>query len=86
VSRAEADAFDEKHLAQLVGRTVIGLAMDNSDPYGTVWALRLSGGKIAWIQQDPEGNGPGHLSIEDEAATAVVIPKPEPPKKKKGAR
>ena len=70
MNRAEADAFEEKHLAQLVGRKVIGLAKDETED-GTFWALRLSGGKIAWINRDPEANGPGFLSIEDEPVDAA---------------
>jgi hypothetical protein len=60
-------AFHQKHLAQLLNKKVIGLCVDNqSFDDQAVYGLRFSGGLIAWIQCDPEGNGPGFLSIEKE--------------------
>ena len=61
--------FFEKHYGQLLGWTVIGLAVDNSE--SLTWGLRLKKGKkekTAWILCDSEGNGPGHLDIEDASA------------------
>ena len=32
--------------------------------YASIDGLRFDDGAVAWIQQDPEGNGPGHLALE----------------------
>ncbi len=51
-----------KHLGQLIGKTVLSLVVDNHSDSG-IWGLKFTDGTIAWILQDPEGNGPGHLDI-----------------------
>lgn len=58
-----------KHLQPLVGKTVTGLCIDDSketlaDLHRPLYGLRFSDGSIAWILQDPEGNGPGFLEIQ----------------------
>ena len=61
----------EQHYRQIVGATIIGLAVDDTDnDFGDdIWALKLKtkNGRaaIAWIMADPEGNGPGFLAIDD---------------------
>ena len=61
-----------EHYSQLVGYTVTGLAVDDSDEdnFGDPWmGLTLQNGKrkkIAWVLMDPEGNGPGFLDIVDK--------------------
>ena len=61
-----------EHYSQLVGYTVTGLAVDDSDEdnFGDPWmGLPLQNGKrtkIAWVLMDPEGNGPGFLDIVDK--------------------
>ena len=60
----------EKQYSQLVGMTVVGLAKDRDSDIGTVYGLIFRSGKelgrdtIAWIMQDPEGNGAGFLEIQ----------------------
>lgn len=53
----------EKYLERLVGMTVTGLVVDKSEFQDGVWGLQFQDGSIAWVLQDPEGNGPGHLDI-----------------------
>ena len=66
----------EKHYSQLVGYTVTGLAVDNSDEdnFGDPWmGLVMENGKrkkIAWVLMDPEGNGAGFLDIVDGGKNA----------------
>ena len=61
----------EQHYQQIVGATITGLAVDDTDnDFGDdIWALKLEtkNGRaaIAWIMADPEGNGPGFLAIAD---------------------
>lgn len=52
----------DNHYLQLAGLTITGLVKDDSDDK-LIYGLKLSDGKIAWILQDPEGNGPGFLDI-----------------------
>jgi hypothetical protein len=68
-----ADKFMHDHLNQLIGWTVdhavtVRASMDEEPMYGLVFT-RADNKKhqlFAIIQQDPEGNGPGFLSIEKE--------------------
>jgi hypothetical protein len=64
------DAWIEKHYGQLVGWKVNKIAIDDSKSNGEPWiGLVLSKGgfkKIAWVLCDAEGNGAGHLDIEDK--------------------
>ena len=54
-----------EHLSPLIGRTVKGIVKDSSDPtMDAVYGLELDDGTLAFILCDPEGNGPGHLSIQ----------------------
>jgi|TARA_B110000908_G_C9847397_1_gene268383 hypothetical protein len=65
-----SDAWIEKHYGQLVGWKVNQIAIDDSESNGEPWiGLVLSKGgfkKIAWVLCDSEGNGAGHLDIEDK--------------------
>ena len=62
----------DKELQKLVGYTVSQIALDYDGDedsldkfYGLVLVKKGDPQKlIAWIQQDPEGNGPGFLQIE----------------------
>ena len=61
--------YMEKHLGQLVGKTITGLICDDSSDseYEHFWGFQVTQGRDkynVWIQCDPEGNGPGHLNIE----------------------
>lgn len=50
----------------LIGRTIKDVVKDSEeDSYDTFYGLLLDDGTIAWIQRDPEGNGPGFLQIND---------------------
>jgi hypothetical protein len=53
-----------KHLTKLVGKKVTGVVYD---PAADIFALKLTGRTYAWILCDPEGNGPGHLDIQEGA-------------------
>jgi hypothetical protein len=54
-----------EHLSPLIGRTIKGIVKDDSDPtMETVYGLELDDGTELFILCDPEGNGPGHLSIQ----------------------
>ena len=61
----------EQHYQQIVGATITGLAVDdtNNDFGDDIWALKLTTkdgrAAMAWIMADPEGNGPGFLAIDD---------------------
>jgi hypothetical protein len=48
-------------LSQLVNAKVTAIARDPDD---NVYGLKFDTGVVAWILQDPEGNGPGHLEVE----------------------
>ena len=60
-----------EHYSQLIGYTVTGIAVDDSDKdeFGDPWeGLVMEDGKrkkIVWANRDPEGNGPGFLEIID---------------------
>lgn len=59
--------FMKKYLAQLVGKKIVQIAKCKDPGIGTLYGLVLEGKpeKIAWIMGDPEGNGPGHLDIQE---------------------
>lgn len=48
-----------KHLEQLIGAKITGIAQDQDDIFGLI----LEDGRYVWILMDEEGNGPGHLEI-----------------------
>jgi tRNA(Met) C34 N-acetyltransferase TmcA len=59
----------EKHLQRLLGGTITGLVVDDTDDFDDdMWALTIktrSGGRLmAWILADAEGNGPGFLALD----------------------
>jgi len=55
------------HLHQLKGKTVANVCYAPPDAVTftpAIYGLEFTDGTTAWILQDPEGNGPGHLDIE----------------------
>jgi len=71
--KANSPATDPmfEHLKQLLGARILGIVIsgDADDEY-SCYGLRLNSGKVAWIQCDPEGNGPGFLAIEPDPGIA----------------
>ena len=61
-TKTEEREFWIKHYGQLNGKTVKEVVHDGKD-YDSFYGLRFTDGTIAWIGQDPEGNGPGFLEI-----------------------
>jgi hypothetical protein len=58
-----------KHLFPLVGQIVRGIVFEEGSEaeFGEpVYGLKFSGGYMAFVLRDPEGNGPGHLEIIKE--------------------
>jgi hypothetical protein len=58
-----------KHLSPLVGKTVKGIVFEegSESEFGEpIYGLKFSGGHIAFVLRDPEGNGLGHLEIIKE--------------------
>lgn len=56
-----------KHYGPLVGGKIVGICMDDVEFGEPCVGLRVQRDGMetrAWILQDPEGNGPGHLEIE----------------------
>ncbi len=54
-----------KHLSQLKGWVVTDIVRDGGSAYTEeCFGLQMENGMTAWIQCDPEGNGPGFLEIE----------------------
>ena len=72
----EAQSYIERtvqYLSQLVGSTISGICVDNSDPTEILAGLELSGRTdIAWIMADSEGNGPGYLHVVDSESREEV--------------
>lgn len=60
--RKPADTFMVEY-SKLVGKTVQKIVKDSEagEPF---YGLAMSDGTVAWIEQDPEGNGPGFLRIQ----------------------
>lgn len=57
-----------KHLSQLRGKTITEIVRDGGGQYtDECMGLKFQDGTVAWIQMDPEGNGPGFLEIEKPA-------------------
>lgn len=65
---------DNQHMIEeinkhLVGAMILGAIESEGDDYFNDFGFMISkGGKkmTVWVQQDPEGNGPGWLAIENE--------------------
>ena len=61
----------KKHYGQLVGYKITDIARDDNpdggDPFVGLVLAHKNGHKekIAWILMDPEGNGAGHLDIQE---------------------
>ena len=58
--RTDAD-YNAKECEQFVGKKVTSVVVDEDHEF---MGLQFDNGKIAWVQCDPEGNGPGFLAIE----------------------
>lgn len=65
------NAYLKKHLKQLIGGKIEALVEDPDDDEYLGLAVRMPTGKlkIVWPLRDPEGNGPGHLDIQDNEVT-----------------
>lgn len=50
-----------REYSPLIGKTVESIALDDTD--SSVYGLKFNDGTVAWILQDPEGNGSGFLNI-----------------------
>lgn len=59
------DEVMARYLHQLVGRKVTAVVRDPTHDLDTIWGLEFDDGKAAFIMSDPEGNGAGHLSIQE---------------------
>jgi hypothetical protein len=46
--------------AQLVGHRIVRAVRDNEGSFG----FEMENGATVWIDRDPEGNGPGWMTIE----------------------
>jgi len=57
--------FMAGRLMPLVGQKIDGIVYDESGEFPVV-GLRLASGAVVWILCDPEGNGPGHLEIQEK--------------------
>ena len=69
------DAF-EKEYSKLVGKTVKRVVNDGGHGMtAKVYGLQFTDSTIAWILQDPEGNGPGFLDLQ-APAKPLKTPKP----------
>lgn len=60
--------YYKKHLSPLIGCRIIAMVVDNTDPTETYTGYHLHCDKTGKTFElialrDPEGNGPGHLSI-----------------------
>lgn len=67
MKRKATQDYIAEHLHQLVGKKVTDVAKDkDGSDYDTTYGLMFDDGTVAWILQDPEGNGPGHLDIVKE--------------------
>jgi len=65
----EVKACIDRLIPHLVGLTITGAAVDDTGEY---WGFTVEGQKgrsnvkkVVFVLQDPEGNGPGFLEIED---------------------
>ncbi len=54
-----------RYLRQLVGLEVTAVVRDPTHDLDTIWGLEFSDGKAAFILSDAEGNGAGHLAIQE---------------------
>jgi len=67
--------YMEAHLLKLVGKRIVAIVQEAETQYSVgCYGLRFDDETVAWIQCDPECNGPGHLDIE--------TPTPRPPREK----
>lgn len=59
----------KKHYGQLVGYKITDIAIDGKDNADEPWIglvlEKRKKEKVAWILMDPEGNGTGHLDIQE---------------------
>lgn len=58
--------YSADQATKLIGGEIKGVVMDEENCF---WGLRIQTNKgnfVAWVDKDPEGNGPGHLQIEKE--------------------
>ena len=59
----------KKHYGQLVGYKIKAIARDDNPDADEPWIglvlEKRKKEKVAWILMDPEGNGTGHLDIQE---------------------
>lgn len=62
-----AAKFYERHMAQVVGGTILEIVLDDKNGFPVWgWLVEKNGErKIIWILSDEEGNGPGFPEIEN---------------------
>ena len=53
-------------IEQLIGFTITSPMEDPSKEYFGFQCKKGKKVKNVWVNMDPEGNGPGHLNIEDQ--------------------
>lgn len=64
------------HLRPLMGSRVLRIVVSDEPICGEdVYGLKFGNGCVAWIMRDPEGNGPGHLSVEVPDERGVLQPR-----------
>lgn len=64
-----------RNLSKLVGKTITEIVCNEEDPptYGLVCGNERGKVTIAWIQTDEEGNGSGHLEIEEHDLSKINL-------------
>jgi hypothetical protein len=62
------DPPEVRYYSTLVGKTVKAIVM-NRCLGQTTYGLEFTDGTIAWVDCDPEGNGPGFLDIHGRAVS-----------------
>lgn len=62
--------YQNAHYEQLRGLTIVGVDLVEYDDDGLLWPTLIAANKAGdlfrvEVSADPEGNGPGHLFIQD---------------------
>jgi hypothetical protein len=61
-------SYAAEELKQLVGGKITETVMtEDKESYGFVVKTKGGAEKVCWIDCDPEGNGPGWVSIQEKA-------------------
>ena len=62
------ESYYEKTLQPLVDGKITGIAFapaEYGEQYVGLVAMTDKGKLVAWADRDPEGNGPGHISLQE---------------------